>query len=207
MRKDVIKGLFNPLDDFCSMKCGAFEKCVVAYLESVKVTGIWPLEHANNISIQKIVDSRMFTKWTCNIPPGACSGCVTKLRGGHIYETRLELYRYWQGLCLDCMDITSPSNRDIDDEYWEHNQERKFDEGCRLTHSRNTWYFSFMGRPEIMNNYQRENQERNRTQARRDLQARQDAHARQQQEAARRLHALSLSNSTSNPNPSPSATS
>jgi hypothetical protein len=43
-----------------------------------------------------------------------------------------------------------------------HNSIQGWDNNCRISHGRNTWYFSFMGRQEIMNSFQKAQQERNR---------------------------------------------
>jgi hypothetical protein len=161
MRKEIIKGLFAPLDGFCSTNCSMKEKSLWAYVEAVRTTNIWPLETMHKKSNKDIVDSPGFVNWTCTIPEGACMSCVEKLRGDHIKKTRIEILKYWHGLCLDCMDITSPKTGDLHTDYWIHGKEEQdYSENCRISHSRNTWYFSFMGRPEIMSSFLREQKER-----------------------------------------------
>lgn len=58
------------------------------------------------------------------------------------------------------MDISNPRTGDLDTDYWKHNRLKKWSDKCRIFHQRNTWYFSFMGRPEIMTSFNREQQER-----------------------------------------------
>lgn len=57
--------------------------------------------------------------------------------------------RYFDGLCLDCMDSTKNVRLggDVDDNYWVYYQRRdRYDGLCRISHGELTWYGSFMGR-------------------------------------------------------------
>ena len=159
MRKEIIKGLFDPIDEFCT--CSVKEKSLWEYVKGVQMTKIWPLQSMQSKSNEAIVDSPGFVNWKCVIPDGACLGCTTKLRGAHISRTRREILGYWGGLCLDCMSTTMPKTGDIDEDYWIHNgEDEDWSRHCRLKHARNTWYFSFMGRPSIMSSFMREEQDR-----------------------------------------------
>ena len=165
MRIQIIKGLFDPLNNFCPIGCPAKKDCLWEYVEAVKRTGIWPLDTMHNRSNESIIESTGMIRWKCDIPEGACSTCTAKVRGDHISELRSRIINYWQGLCLGCMDDSNPKTGEIDADYWLHNDLRKWDSGCRIRHHRNTWYFSFMGRPEIMNAFTREQQERKKEKA------------------------------------------
>ncbi|PYH86447.1 hypothetical protein BO82DRAFT_397619 [Aspergillus uvarum CBS 121591] len=58
---------------------------------------------------------------------------------------------YFDGLCLDCMDLTKNLHKggDRDRDYWAYMRPRdRYDENCRIKHGEPTWYFSFMGRRE-----------------------------------------------------------
>jgi len=160
MRKDTIKGLFAPLDDFGTTNCVVKAQSLEAYIDAVRRTGIWPLDKMHQKSNQEIIDGPGFVKWKANVPAGACSKCVYKLAGSHIAKTRSGVLNYWEGLCLDCMDISNPKTGDIDKDYWDHNDEKRWDMDCRIEHERNTWYFSYMGRPEIMSTFMRDQQDR-----------------------------------------------
>ncbi|TVY29433.1 hypothetical protein LHYA1_G001871 [Lachnellula hyalina] len=160
MRGKIIAGLFEPLNDFCRLKCDVHEKCIAAYLEGVKRTEIWPLQHQHHKSNKDVTDSIGFLHWKCSIPKGACYLCQNQLSGANIRKTRSDLMSYWEGLCLDCMDISQPKTGDSDTDYWLHNRLRIWGSRCRLSHTRNTWYFSFMGRPEVMTKFQQEQQAR-----------------------------------------------
>jgi hypothetical protein len=160
MRREIIKGLFNPLECFCSTNCSVNEKSLKAYIEGIKLTKIWPLETMHTRSNEDIVESPGFVNWKCKIPEGACYSCRSKLEGSHIEKTGDKIRDYWDGLCLDCMDISAPKTGDLNTDYWLHNKLEDWDRNCRISHTRNTWYFSFMGRSEIMSSFNREQQQR-----------------------------------------------
>lgn len=46
------------------------------------------------------------------------------------------------------MDASKPKIGDADEDYWRHEEDEKWDDGCRISHGQPTWYFSFMGRKE-----------------------------------------------------------
>ena len=52
--------------------------------------------------------------------------------------------KYFDGLCLDCMDYTQAKFADEDDDYWNHLVHGvQWDMNCRVKHGQATWYFSF----------------------------------------------------------------
>ena len=67
---------------------------------------------------------------------------------------RMEVNDSFSGLCLDCLIKTKFGNADAD--YWNHCREFKYDHGCTVRHSQPTWYFSYLGRPEDMKQFQKE---------------------------------------------------
>jgi hypothetical protein len=46
-------------------------------------------------------------------------------------------------------------NRDEDDEYWNHHVDGIWGEKCRIQHGQSSWYFSFLGRKDKMDEYQK----------------------------------------------------
>ncbi|KAJ8127152.1 hypothetical protein O1611_g6482 [Lasiodiplodia mahajangana] len=56
------------------------------------------------------------------------------------------------GLCLDCMHKFKTEGDDGD--YFSHDQPGQHDHGCRVKHGQPTWYFSYMGRKELMLRHQ-----------------------------------------------------
>jgi len=167
MRGDILDALFDPLDDFLDDSCAAVEKATYAYIGAVSRTGIWKLKRAHRKSNKEVIDSPGFLNWKANIPKDACYSCKHRLEGTHIAQARTDILSYWQGLCLDCMDISKTQTGDFDGDYWMYNDLEKWSKNCRIKHLRNTWYFSFMGRQEIMNSFQREEQERKKAARRR----------------------------------------
>ena len=54
----------------------------------------------------------------------------------------------FDGLCLDCMDLSKPKSENSDHDYWLHDTFEEWDKGCRIEHGSSTWWFSFLGRYE-----------------------------------------------------------
>ena len=69
---------------------------------------------------------------------------------------------YLDGLCLDCMDKSNPVTGNADTDYWKHNKldMSDFVRDCRIKHQEPTWYFSFMGRRDAMDRFQRDQRAR-----------------------------------------------
>lgn len=64
-----------------------------------------------------------------------------------VQDGKVKTEKYFEGLCLDCMDASKADDEDRD--YWSHGtpKEHEFVYGCRAKrHSQPTWYFSYMGR-------------------------------------------------------------
>jgi hypothetical protein len=119
MRKEILQAVFEPLKpgEFCSTKCNVWQKSVVSYLEGLQKTGIWPIHGLHKKCNEDIVDGVGFLNWKCDVPTGACSSCKSRLEGPHIKVTRAKIHKYWHGLCLDCMDISTPKTGDLDNDY------------------------------------------------------------------------------------------
>ena len=86
----------------------------------------------------------------------ACRSCRIDYKK-HVAAAQIKTRSYFDGLCLDCMDITKPVTKDADMDYWEHDALGESDlmGHCRVTHHQPTWYFSFMGRREVMDRFLR----------------------------------------------------
>lgn len=67
---------------------------------------------------------------------------------------RIDCFR---GLCLDC--VLNTGGEDTDELYWEHMGNGVFDAGfgegkaCAVKHGQPDWYYSLMGRAEILRKY------------------------------------------------------
>jgi hypothetical protein len=54
------------------------------------------------------------------------------------------VWKYFDGLCLDCMDHTQPKFADEHEDYWCHlERDMEWDNACRIDHGQATWYYSF----------------------------------------------------------------
>lgn len=65
----------------------------------------------------------------------------------------VQVHDSFAGLCLDCLTKTKFGSEDAD--YWNHCLDFEFDHGCAVPHGQPTWYFSYLGRPEDMKQYQK----------------------------------------------------
>lgn len=73
-------------------------------------------------------------------------------------QVRVEVDDSFAGLCLDCLTKTKFGCEDTD--YWNHCLDFDFDHGCTVPHGQPTWYFSYLGRPDNMKQYQKEKKAR-----------------------------------------------
>ena len=150
------------MKDFCTNKmCTVKAQCLWEYNEAVQRSVICPLKDAPKKSVQEILECPGFVSWQAKIPEGPCFDCKKKLSGADVKDARdFIMDEFWDGLCLDCMDITNPKTGDIDEDYWIYNARMEWDANCRIDHEQRTWYWSFMGRPSIMSKYQQEQRAR-----------------------------------------------
>lgn len=66
---------------------------------------------------------------------------------------KVEVDDSFAGLCLDC--LTKTKFECEDEDYWNHCLDFEYDRGCTLAHGQPTWYFSYLGRPWRMKQYQK----------------------------------------------------
>lgn len=91
----------------------------------------------------------------------ACQSCRVDYKN-IVAAAQTKTRSYFDGLCLDCMDKTKPVTKDVDMDYWEHDSlgESDFMSHCRVNHHQPTWYFSFMGRREVLDRFLKEKRAR-----------------------------------------------
>ena len=79
----------------------------------------------------------------------SCEVCQQDFQG-KVARIAQFVRRYFDGLCLDCLDRSKPKLGDLDLDYWQHHKLKEHDwiENCRFPHKQPTWYFSFNGRKE-----------------------------------------------------------
>jgi hypothetical protein len=68
-----------------------------------------------------------------------------------VLKAKANTEKYFDGLCLDCMDHSKPKGKNLDDEYWalNSNVNGRWDSKCRIKHNQSTWYVSWLGRPDV----------------------------------------------------------
>ncbi|KAH6716779.1 hypothetical protein BKA61DRAFT_671250 [Leptodontidium sp. MPI-SDFR-AT-0119] len=153
---------------FCPQQCSKNAESLRTYLDGVSATRIWPFSTQHRVAIQTIIDSPGLVNWTYTKVIGACITCERHLRGHHVTKAKERIEDYWNGLSLDCMNNSKTKTGSIHEDYWLHNSLHQWSKGCRLAgHSRNTWYHSFMGRHEVMEDYleKQRNRENNNQQS------------------------------------------
>lgn len=139
--------------------CRCKERVTFYYLRELRRIEIWPMEEiAAQTSVNTMLswankfDERKMRANISNAPNSMtlCAFC-DRSWGAIVREAHGKISKYFDGLCLDCMDkdksIVIDGNSD--DDYWFHDYERMhYDVGCGVRHGEPTWYFSFMGRRE-----------------------------------------------------------
>ncbi|RDK41618.1 hypothetical protein M752DRAFT_267116 [Aspergillus phoenicis ATCC 13157] len=139
-------------------ECSCKELTTFEYLRELGRIEVWPLEDSmRNQSIQEMLerlslfDAKNMRSYT-NPRTGKVGSCIpcNQSWGDIVLKAASTVSKYFDGLCLDCMDLSKDlrSGGDRDDDYWRHNELRNWDSGCRIKHGEPTWYFSFMGRRE-----------------------------------------------------------
>ncbi|KAI0976059.1 hypothetical protein F4678DRAFT_456385 [Xylaria arbuscula] len=87
-----------------------------------------------------------------------CNNCVSCFRNTAddltegVCEASSRARRNFDGLCLDCMHKFKMGDDHSD--YFAHDKPGNHDRNCRVRHKQPTWYFSYMGRKELMLKHQ-----------------------------------------------------
>ncbi|CAG8976100.1 hypothetical protein HYALB_00002379 [Hymenoscyphus albidus] len=152
LKNQLVGGFFQPQEEFPKLSCKCKGDSVIEYLKAVQKTEIWPVQRLQQKSIFDIIDCPGTINFACKIPENACMHCRRLLSRTVISELRMKVATSFQGICLDCVKMTK--TEDVDSDYWTHDEDRAWDEDCRISHKQPTWYWSFMGRKDIMEKYQ-----------------------------------------------------
>ncbi|MCJ1235670.1 hypothetical protein MMC14_003641 [Varicellaria rhodocarpa] len=125
--------------------CPHVKDNVFGYFRTLLLLGVWPMEDAARTdTIDDILENLEDFRYSPSARCSYCSRDYDKI----VKDVREYTQKYFDGLCLDCLDKTKPRTGDSDIDYWKH-QEFKEDswiEGCRIRHKQPSWYFLFMGR-------------------------------------------------------------
>jgi hypothetical protein len=182
MAKMIRKPLMAILQAFRNAKCKCKKDGLYAFVDAIGETGVWLLNDEQQ-SIKEMVDGLRTFKYTG--PNTRCSLCSQDMKNTVVGEIIRKVMNYFEGLCLDCMDSSKPRTGDRATDYWLHNVDREWDADCRMSHKRNTWYHSYMGRPEEMQVFKREMQDRKKTKERADREQKKKSEAELEQRKQR----------------------
>lgn len=80
-----------------------------------------------------------------------------------VARARINTFRYFDGLCIDCMDRSRLKRDDTDVDYWRQLEsvDGRWDTNCRVRHDEPTWYVSWCGRDEHKQKLLERHRERN----------------------------------------------
>jgi len=137
-----ISKLFSP-----DTKCECKKATLFAYEAALRKCHVMPLhENTRNTSINGLIVQmndfgKLFEK-----PNVECTYYCNTDYAVRVESVQTEGRAYFDGLCLDCMDLSNLKTHDEDSDYWYHRTIEVWDRGCRIRHGEPTWYFSFMGR-------------------------------------------------------------
>jgi hypothetical protein len=70
-------------------------------------------------SVQQIINSLAAFSYGHT---AACVRCNNRDWESVVLKAKANANQYFDGLCLDCMDRSNPQGKDLDDDYWKHNQ-------------------------------------------------------------------------------------
>lgn len=141
--------LFKPIEGLLHAKCKCKEKTLFQYVKALPNTKVWPLEPIwPKMGVGSILEH--LVAFSYQPPESACHACRERDYERDVCQAIGIVLKYFDGLCLDCMDKSKAKTADYDSDYWSHNSldEDGWDRGCRVRHGEPTWYFSFMGRKE-----------------------------------------------------------
>lgn len=145
--------LFKPNDSLLRASCACKEKTLYGYEKVLYDINVWPLERvAQSSTILEILNR--LDKFTYEPHKDACIFC-RKDYNETVRAAQKLVKNYFDGLCLDC--LTKSKTGDMNKDYWVHNELQQHERvlGCRFNHSQATWYFSFMGRKEERDHFQK----------------------------------------------------
>ena len=146
LRSILHRDLFKPVEPLLrSGDCAHVKDNVFGYFKELLLLGVWPMEDATRTD--SMSDILAYLENFDYSPSTQCSSCSRDYKK-IVKIVREKTRKYFDGLCLDCLDKTKPRTDDSDIDYWNYQdfKEDSWIKGCRILHKEPTWYFSFMGR-------------------------------------------------------------
>ena len=142
----MINGLFRPNEELLKASCKCRKETLYDYEKALYGIKVWPLEKAfQQSTVTEILDR--LDRFQFESATTACGTCKQDYKR-IVSEAEQGTRDYFDGMCLDCSDMTKSIKEDADMDYWKHDQLKETDwmKRCRVKHKQPTWYFSFMGR-------------------------------------------------------------
>ncbi|KAL8893885.1 MAG: hypothetical protein Q9192_004824 [Flavoplaca navasiana] len=144
----MFRGLWAPCHKLLHATCTCRKETLFDYQEHLYKIDVWPLE---TVFLQKSINQILenLSRFSYEAPARACGKCRQDYMG-IVAGVKENVRRYFNGLCLDCLDRSKPKTGDPDLDYWCHHklEEHEWVRGCRFQHRQPTWFFSFNGRKE-----------------------------------------------------------
>ncbi|KAK4546193.1 hypothetical protein LTR36_002330 [Oleoguttula mirabilis] len=148
------RNLYNPIDALLKRaRCRCKANVLYAFEQGLANTGAWPLEAAFlSNSVERVLKMLEGFPGPQAFVPQTCGAQFCSFDFAHVVgNAKMECKRYFDGLCLDCMNASHPKLGDADEDYWAHSKLGvHWDQGCRIRHQQPSWYFSFLGRRQKM---------------------------------------------------------
>lgn len=152
---------------FLFQACNCKEKALFNYCKGLDLTRTWPLEEwGSRKPTEEPLEGLKLSKY--DPPEVACICCQYDIGSVVVQRTSLEVEDYFDGLCMQCMDSSRTSSKQMDTMYWSYDRSRAWGANCSVNHGQPTWYFSFMGRKAEMDAHKERERERKRARERRD---------------------------------------
>ncbi|KAF2133803.1 hypothetical protein P153DRAFT_274428, partial [Dothidotthia symphoricarpi CBS 119687] len=152
LRTSIHRGIWSGIGSLLTRgpyvcKCDSWASTAGHYFAGLVNTTAYPLEKTfSKSSVMMILaDLKSFTMKQ----HGSCSLCSTDWEG-EVAHARVMALRYFDGLCIDCMDRSRPKRENGDVDYWRQLEsiDGRWDENCRIRHDEPSWYISWCGRAE-----------------------------------------------------------
>lgn len=131
-----------------SCRCGQWQATAGRYFSELVRTGAYPLEDTFGKCSARSILTRL-DGFSMGPLRGECDSCDIDWEDVVDRAVR-RTKRYFDGLCLDCMDRSHAKRETVDKDYWNHNAAvgGRWDSRCRINHGEPTWYVSWRGRDE-----------------------------------------------------------
>ena len=129
-------------------QCGKWDSVCGQYFAELVRIEVYPLEVLFSKTSINVILSRM-KSFDMETVGNKCGFCNVPW-DSQVERARSMTSNNFDGVCMDCMNVSRPNGRNPDDEYWLKlgNTNGRWDKKCRVVHGQQTWYVSWCGRDE-----------------------------------------------------------